>query len=87
MAVITGGQVIAGAIGRAQFVSAEQTGNGAAQSIAHGLGLTPRAVLVIPTDTAPATVGAYTAVEGTHTATNVVVTVTNGKKYKVVAFV
>jgi hypothetical protein len=87
MAVIAGGVVIAGAIGRAQFISAEQTGNGAEQSIAHGLGVTPRAVLVIPTDTAPATTGDYTATEGTHDGTNVKVTVTNSKKYKVVAFV
>jgi len=68
------------------FASAEQTGSGAAQSIAHGLGVTPTAVLIVPTDTAPATVGAYTAVEGTHTSTNVVVTVTSGKKYKVLAW-
>lgn len=68
------------------FVSTEQTGNGSAQSIAHGLGVVPSAVLVIPTDVAPATTGQYTAAEGTHTSTNVVVTVTSGKKYKVVAF-
>lgn len=68
------------------FVSAEQTGNGSAQSVAHGLGVTPAAVLIVPTDTAPATTGQYTAVEGTHTSTNVVVTVTNGKKYKVMAW-
>ena len=69
------------------FVSAEQTGDGTAQNIAHGLGATPAAVLIVPTDTTPATTGAYTAVEGTHTSTNVVVTVTNGKKYKVMAWV
>ena len=69
------------------FVSAEQIGNGTAQSIAHGLGVIPAAVLIVPTDTAPATIGDYTAVEGTHTSTNVVVTVTSGKKYKVMAWV
>lgn len=69
------------------FVSAEQTGNGSAQSIPHGLGVVPSGVLIVPTDTAPTTAGDYTAVEGTHTSTNVVVTVTNGKKYKVFAFV
>lgn len=67
------------------FVSTEQTGNGSAQNVAHGLGVVPRYVLIVPTDTAPATTGAYTAAEGTHTSTNVVVTVTNGKKYKVLA--
>lgn len=65
------------------FVSTEQTGDGMEQSIAHGLGVVPAAVLIVPTDTAPATAGDYTAVEGTHTSTNVLVTVTSGKKYKV----
>ena len=68
------------------FVSAEQTGTGSAQNIAHGLGATPSAVLVVPTDTAPATTGDYTATEGSHDATNVVVTVTASKKFKVWAF-
>lgn len=67
------------------FVSAEQTGTGSAQNIAHGLGVVPSFVFVIPTDLAPATIGQYTETEGAHTATNVVVTVTSGKKYKVVA--
>lgn len=70
----------------AVFVSAEITGNGSAQSTAHGLGATPAGVLIVPTDTAPATAGQYTAVEGTHTGTNVVVTVTTGKKYKIFAW-
>lgn len=69
------------------FQSSEQTGTGSAQNIAHGLGRTPTLVIVYPTDTAPATTGAYTLTEGTHTSTNVVVTVTSGKKYRVVAFV
>jgi len=68
------------------FKSAEQTGTGSAQNVAHGLVTVPGLVLVYPTDTAPATAGAYTMAEGTHTATNVVVTVTTGKKFIVVAF-
>jgi len=68
------------------FVSTEQTGTGSAQSIAHGLGVAPSRVVVVPTDLTPATVGQYAATEGTHTTTNVVVTVTTGKKYKVLAF-
>lgn len=68
------------------FVSTEQTGNGSAQNVAHGLGIIPKKVVIVPTDTAPATTGAYTATEGTHTTTNVVVTVTSGKKYKVLAW-
>jgi predicted RecA/RadA family phage recombinase len=68
------------------FVSTEQTGNGGAQNVAHGLGAVPSAVLIVPTDLAPATTGQYTATEGAHTGTNVVVTVTTGKKYKVFAW-
>lgn len=71
----------------AMFISTEQTGNGSAQSIAHGLGVVPSAVFVSPTDLTPETVGQYSVVEGTHTTTNVVVTVTTGKKYKVMAWV
>lgn len=69
------------------FVSTEQTGTGSAQNIAHGLAAVPAAVLIVPTDTAPATVGVYTAIEGAHDATNVIATVTSGKKYKVLAWV
>jgi len=69
-----------------RFISAEQTGTGGVQSIAHGLGVVPARVLVSPSDTSPATVGLFTATEGTHDATNVIVTVTSGKKYKVLAF-
>ena len=68
------------------FVSSEQTGTGSAQNVAHGLGRVPSLVFIAPTDTAPATTGAYTVTEGTHDATNVVVTVTSGKKFKVLAF-
>jgi len=68
------------------FVSAEQTGNGSAQNVAHGLGVTPTAVVAIPTDLTASTVGQYAAVAGTHDATNCVWTVTNGKKYVVIAF-
>jgi hypothetical protein len=71
---------------RGLFVSTEQTGTGSAQNIAHGLGVTPLGVLIAPTDTAPATTGAYTLTEGAHDATNVVATVTTGKKFKVLAW-
>ena len=68
------------------FVSTEQTGTGSAQNIAHGLARAPSVVFIAPTDTSPATVGQYTVTEGTHDATNVVVTVTSGKKFKVLAW-
>lgn len=76
-----------------KFASAEQTGTGSAQNVAHGLGVAPSAVLISITDpgieTSGAADGAKRAVitEGTHTTTNVVVTVTSGAKFKVLAFV
>lgn len=68
--------------GENDFKSAEQTGTGAPQNVAHGLGVVPNLVLVIPTEL---TGGAYDVAEGTHTDTNVVVTVTNGEKFVVYA--
>jgi hypothetical protein len=65
------------------FWSSEVTGNGGAQNTAHGLGTTPALVFAIPSD---ATGGAFTVAYGTHTSTNAIVTVTNGEKYRVVAF-
>jgi hypothetical protein len=68
------------------FFSTEQTGTGSAQNIAHGLGVTPTGILIAPTDLTPATVGSYVVTEGAHTSTNVVVTVTTSKKFKVIAW-
>ena len=82
--VISGGVIIEGAQGPMGFISTEQTGNGSEQSIAHGLGVTPRAVLVIPTGWTAVTVD---IAEGTHDATNVKVTVTNAVTYKVAALI
>ena len=65
------------------FLSTEQTGNGAPQNVAHGLGVVPSLVFVVPSDL---TGGVFAVVYGTHTSTNAVVTVTNGEKYRVVAF-
>lgn len=67
----------------APFKSTEQTGNGSPQNVAHGLGVTPSVVMIIPSNL---TGGAYVVTEGTHTTTNVVVTVTSGEKYIVVAY-
>jgi hypothetical protein len=67
----------------ATFLSAEVTGDGSAQSTAHGLATVPTLVFAIPSDT---TGGAFTVVYGTHTTTNAIVTVTNGEKYRIVAF-
>lgn len=68
-----------------KFVSAEQTGTGSSQNVAHGLGFTPARVFVTYTDLTPATAGSVNVTYGTHTSTNVVVTVTSGKKFLVVA--
>lgn len=61
------------------FSASRQTGTGAAQNLAHGLGAIPSLVLAIPTD-------GGTVVYGAHTSTNIVVTVTAGKKFDVLAF-
>jgi len=65
------------------FVSAEQTASGASQNVAHGLGSTPTKVLVSVTDNTASS--NFIIVEGSHTATDVVVTVTAGVKFKVLA--
>lgn len=67
------------------FVSTVQTGTGSAQNVAHGLGVIPTSVFIAPVDLSPATTGLITVVEGTHTITNVVVTVTTSKTFKVIA--
>ena len=67
----------------ATFLSAEITGNGSAQSTAHGLATVPTLVFAIPSNM---TAGAFVVTYGTHTNTTAVVTVTNGEKYRVVAF-
>jgi hypothetical protein len=63
----------------AVFTANAQTGTGSSQNIAHGLGVTPTFVVAVPTD-------GGTVSYGTHTSTNVVVTVTSTKKFDVIAF-
>jgi len=65
------------------FVSAVQTGAAGAMNIPHTLGKVPSQVLVVPVDTSSD--GVFTVTEGTHTSTNIVVTVTATKKFKVLA--
>lgn len=65
------------------FVSAETTGTGATQNVAHGLGYAPTKVIVAVTE---GDGNAFDVAEGTHTTTNVVLTVTSGVKFKVLAF-
>ncbi len=68
------------------FASSEQTGSGSSQNVAHGLGVVPRYIIISVTELpdAAAETG-FDVAEGTHTSTNVVVTVTNTVKYKVLA--
>lgn len=63
----------------AAFFSAQVSGTGSAQNVAHGLGATPSAVLIVPTD-------GGTAVPGTHDGTNVKFTGTSGKKFDILAW-
>lgn len=65
------------------FVSAEQTADGTAQSVAHGLGVEPSLVLVI-FSSIPDGGASYTFTKGS---TNVNVTATTASKYFVVAIV
>lgn len=71
----------------AMFISTEQTGTGSAQNIAHGLGVAPSKVLVSPTELVADLAAGYDVAQGSHTTTNVVVTVTSGAKFQVLAIV
>lgn len=81
-AKIADGTIVAGDM--AIFISTNQTGTGSAQNIAHGLGVTPSKVFVALTG-GPGTYAAPSISEGSHNATNVVVTVTSGWSYRVIA--
>ena len=71
-------------IGTGVFLSTEITGDGNPQSTAHGLGVVPSLAFAVPTEL---TGGAFDVVYGTHTATNVIFTVTSLEKYRAVAMV
>jgi hypothetical protein len=81
-------------MGAAPFITAEQTGTGANQLVAHNIGWGPTLAFIVPTDTSPATVGVFTVtnpVDGNnnpipHDGKNFSVNVTSGKKFKIVAF-
>lgn len=68
----------------ATFFSTQQTGTGSAQNIAHGFGQIPRLAYAIPDDIGGG--GVFSVSYGSHDSTNVVVTFSNGQKYRVVAF-
>lgn len=68
-----------------KFQSSVQTGSGSQQSIAHGLGVVPSLVLASVYNSDG--IDNWTIVEGSHTSTNLLLTVTSGVQYKVIAFV
>jgi len=69
--------------GASTFKSTEQTGTGAPQTVAHGLGSTPVLFYAIPSNL---TGGAYVVSAESADATNVTLTVTLGEKFKIIAF-
>lgn len=69
---------------RGVFVSGVITGNGSAQSTAHGLGVTPSMVLVSIVGQPLLFLGGDVTA-GTHTSTNCVVTAPSGIKYQILA--
>ncbi len=71
-----------GLVGGAVFKSAELTGTGASANTAHGLGVVPSLVWVVPSDL---TGGPFVVAYGAHDATNTKTTVTTGEKYRVYA--
>jgi hypothetical protein len=68
-----------------QFMSNELTGTGAVQNVAHGLGAVPVGVFVSTSNTTGST-KVFVVTEGAHTTTNIVLTVTAGAKFKVLAY-
>lgn len=66
------------------FVSAVLTGTGAQQSVAHGLGVVPAAVLASIQNTD--NLATVSIAEGTHDATNLYFTVSTGATFKAVAW-
>ena len=68
-----------------RFLSAEQTGTGSAQDVPHTLGKTPESVIAFLTG-GPASYTQPTITLGTHTAADLIATVTTGWKYRLAAF-
>jgi hypothetical protein len=66
------------------FNSTTQTGTGANQNIAHGMGVAPQYVTWSIVDTNGVNLP-YVFTEGAHTNTNIIMNVTSSVKYKVVA--
>lgn len=76
----------AGLATASMFMSSEVTGNGSSQDTAHGLGSTPTLCFAVLTELPASLAGGADIAHGTHDATNAKFTVTNGIKYRVIAF-
>lgn len=68
------------------WVSGELTGTGSEETISHTLGRTPTAVFVSPTDTTAASGTGFVITEGVHDASNIMLSVTAGVKFKIMTF-
>jgi hypothetical protein len=75
----------AGSIG-SHYASAVRAATGALETIAHGLGVVPKLVIVAPV-VSPGSYAALSVVEGSHDATNLKVTVATGWSYRIYAFI
>lgn len=74
-----------------QFISTQQTGTGSAQNVAHGLGVAPTGQVLVAIEAGTDGSGSAgtqcpVVAQGTHTSTNVVLTVTSGAKFRVLAW-
>lgn len=69
----------------ALFLSTERTGTGSAQNVAHGFGAAPTVAVAVFSELDAGLAGGADIAYGTHDATNVVVTVTSGLKFYVLA--
>ena len=67
------------------FVSTEQTGTGSSQNVAHGLGVIPSKVLFSFSELPAGLAAGSDFAVGVHDSTNVLVTVTTGIKFYVIA--
>lgn len=90
---VTTAKLAAAAVTKAKaavFISAELTGTGASQNVAHGLGVAPTLVMLVPTaghnGAGAAGIQMPVLTEGVHTTTNVLATVSTAAKFKVMAW-
>lgn len=69
------------------FLSTEVTCTGSAQTVAHGLGGIPAAIVFAPTELPIDLTAGFDIAEGTHTTTNIAFTGTASCKVKIMAWI